>query len=471
VGLTACTLCPFGTFVNSSSNTACLQCDTGRVSDIASGSTTCRDCNPGEYSINSTCQPCPMGNFSAVQRSGTCTGCSPGRFANRTGLSACHWCSAGKYSDSFQMSTCSNCPAGLYSIQNASACSSCPIGAYSNPGESFCTSCAAGFYSNQSATPVCPPCELGKYTGVANSTVCSKCGNGTYADVTGSVNCQNCDLGSYNFVPGQSTCTLCAPGYYSGAEKQTTCVTCIPGRFANSSGWTTCDSCLRGNYSTVYSASTCIQCKGSGTTLNDGATSDKDCVCDEGYFGDLQSGTCKPCPTAAGVSCPLGNNTFFQLEKGYFLASIEPTQTVSCVPADACFGTVNESTFCNTGYTGFACGTCWPYLYYRNNGKCNKCPNDFTKWLTVAGATLILAALFWLIFLHGVNIPMDVKIIVQAVQLLSLFSSISGQWPPILAALFRILSFAVSFAFSCYSVEQLIRTSTLKSFLLNAQFQ
>jgi hypothetical protein len=520
-GSCSCTACSPGTFSNVSGQSVCWDCPAGQYSNMISSVSSCSKCPVGKYSNSSqslctdcvigivytfssfsqsfsgtyandaglsscsvcpigtisnmtgssNCIPCQNGAFSNKANSSVCSNCSYGSFSNQTAMSMCFKCAVGRYSDSLGASSCTSCPAGFYAQSvNMSTCQSCPTGSSSKIGSSACQVCFSGYYSNQSALPSCIQCPVGKYMDSLNSTACFLCSNGTFADTLNSTACRDCQPGYYNTESGQAACQPCLAGSALGLARQTACSICIPGRYASSNGSSICGSCLQGFYTPLSGAAICSKCTIHGTTLNEGAAAETDCVCDAGYYGDLKSSKpCTECPAVAGVSCPLGNNLFFQVQAGFFLASVAPVQTVTCVPADACVKTVNETTVCQVGYTGLGCGNCWPFMYYRANGKCNKCPNDYTKWLTIAGAAIVLGVLFWLIFLHGVRIPMDVKIIVQAVQLLSLFSTISNQWPPILASLFRIMSFFVSLALFEGSADSFLRTSTLKFSLQNVQ--
>lgn len=133
----------------------------------------------------------------------------------------------------------------------------------------------------------------------------------------------------------------------------------------------------------------------------------------------------------------------------------------------------NGTTVCGVGYTGFASGSCVPYFFYRNNGVCAHCPGDTQKWVTVGGAVVVLAVLFWLLFFHGLNIPTDFKITLQVVQLLSVFTIISDKWPPVQSALLKIFSFDVCLflVFSILSNIILLRILTLNYSLQSALSQ
>jgi hypothetical protein len=107
--ITACTICPPGTycpdginqydcaagyFQASSGAIQCNACPPGKYQD-QTGQSACLNCNQGTYNPNFAavlCQNCPEGTFSAAQGQVSCETCEPGSIATTTGNAACVDC-------------------------------------------------------------------------------------------------------------------------------------------------------------------------------------------------------------------------------------------------------------------------------------------------------------------------------------------------------------------------------------------
>jgi len=118
-----------------------------------------------------TCSVCPVGTFSNTSRgdkSWVCTNCPAGTFGTGLGLSACAGCAAGFYSTATGASSsqiCVSCAAGTFStalgLANSSQCNGCIMGTFSNNGSSICTDCSTGTYSSARVSTACVSCRLG----------------------------------------------------------------------------------------------------------------------------------------------------------------------------------------------------------------------------------------------------------------------------------------------------------------------
>jgi hypothetical protein len=122
---------------------------------------------------------------------------------------------------------------------------------------------------------------------------------------------------------------------------------------------------------------------------------------------------------------------------------MDPPNAVKCIPPESCLRTENQETVCKTGYAGFACGYCVPYQYYRRGGNCVACPGNSVKILTFVGAGVVVFVALFILFFKRYNVPVDVRIVLQTLQILSVFPQLSETWPPTISGLFHFLSFTV----------------------------
>jgi hypothetical protein len=173
---------------------------------------------------------------------------------------------------------CRPCAAGKYSTGgNYAACSSCGPNQSSppqSPGVDFCM-CAAGYGLGSSGA--CALCPLGTFwPGPAKTAV--DVGEGIQA-ATAAQNLKK--------VATLSPCLACnAPGVggsittlQQGATSVNQCV-CEPGY-----GSKLCNICPSGTYSPGGSTADCIACGGLGTTVSEGSVSPTQCGCQPGSGG------------------------------------------------------------------------------------------------------------------------------------------------------------------------------------------
>eukprot|EP00475_Leptophrys_vorax_P019004 TRINITY_DN25968_c0_g1_i3.p1 TRINITY_DN25968_c0_g1~~TRINITY_DN25968_c0_g1_i3.p1 ORF type:complete len:750 (+),score=136.20 TRINITY_DN25968_c0_g1_i3:230-2251(+) len=217
---------------------------------------------------------------------------------------------------------------------------------------------------------------------------------------------------------------------------------CGFGRFSPTSNSSVCSVCPKGSFSNMTGQSACVSC-GDGTSSKGDVSIDRtDCICKEGFYGDPNAAGCLSCnlDTNPGVSCPAGSE-FAQVRPGYFQTSVNPPNALKCIPQEACSSTANGQTTCSAGYSGFGCGSCIEYRYYQRGGNCVPCPGNDVKILTFVGAAVVIAVIIFLLFFLGYNVPEDARIVLQTLQILSVFPQLSDSWPPSISGLFHFLSF------------------------------
>jgi hypothetical protein len=313
----------------------------------------------------------------------------------------------------------------------------CPVGKFtSSAGSSSCATCPAGNYINGSS---CNKCTPGYYSITAQSK-CDFCSPGKYSSLPGSTTCSNC-VGGISPSNASSSCQVCTAGFYSPAGLL--CLPCPISLYANTSGLTICHTC-----------------DPMTNTQLEGSTSKSACLCQAGYYGDVSVEQCRPCSQGPAFICPFGSRIPW-ISTGYYRAG--PTGEAAnivftCSPTTACVRTeYDTTTTCGQGYTGFLCGEC-SNLYYKYSGTCKKCPGNLEKGLSIFAATLVLVLLIWRLSDQKTQIPTDVRVTIQALQMLALFPNISSKWPPFLNNLFQVFSILVS----CYLKNIRIFTFSLQ---------
>jgi hypothetical protein len=391
-----------------------------------------------------TCFECPSGYYSTLNGSTSCTLCFAGNYS--TG-SSCVSCSGGRYSSSNGSIVCDLCASGYSSNVGSSTCHICPSGFYSTSG-SPCSSCIAGFFSNITGQSVCRACDVGLYADAANSTLCTLCQEGKFNSAPESSYCTFCSSGRYSTIKGVSDCSECLNGTFADVEGSSICSPCKQGRFSNSfaSKLTNCLSCPMAFYANESGLALCFRCDPLTDTQSEGSTSKSACLCQEGYFGNVLIEQCRPCAQGPAFKCPTGSIIPW-ISPGYFRGGPSgegANIAYTCTPTVACIKTeYDPTTSCGQGYTGFLCGDCSDQ-YYKFSGACRKCPGDVEKWVTVSAGALILFILIWRIMDQKTQLPIDIRVTVQALQMIALFPNISVKWPPLLTSLFQAVSIFVS---------------------------
>ena len=209
-----CVDCPNGKYQDSVGRTECLSCSDHNTSEPNSppGSTSsadCTSCNAGEYLDQGVCQVCGPGRYSAAGDT-SCTDCAPGQYQVDTlPRTQCENCPLGKWSSSARstsLSDCSDCVAGTYRGVGSSGCEECPEGKHSpDPAADVCSDCGHGTEPNPERT-ACIACPEGKY-GIGG--ICTPCSPGKFASRPGQSSCEYCATNEYQPDSGQASCIVC----------------------------------------------------------------------------------------------------------------------------------------------------------------------------------------------------------------------------------------------------------------------
>ncbi|CAK9066781.1 unnamed protein product [Durusdinium trenchii] len=222
----------------------------------------------------------------------------------------------------------------------------------------------------------------------AVATGCALCGPGMFSealvdDFGETYRCVPCPAGSHQDSSGQASCALCEPGTVALFAGAVTCAKCDLGSYANSSGMTACDQC--GN-DTMWTTSRSLLVRGQSTWLQlEGATSENDCHCAEGYF--LHRNQCKVC--IEGSRCA-GSNAL-ELLPGFFAYQEEPGMVYKCFgQPERCPG--GPPGICAAGRdpTSIGCSQCLDQLQPKG-GECQACTGGDYLLLVVFGSMVIIS--------------------------------------------------------------------------------
>jgi hypothetical protein len=354
------------------------------------------------------CQDCQSGSYSNVSDSLQCVDCLAGSYST-AGLSSCLLCSPGYFTNSLKSTSCSICPNGRYSFQPGSTgCTVCPTGSFVQSGSTSCVLCPAGKFSS------------------SPTNLCTSCPSGFLSSSNGSTSCDICYFGQFSTV-GQSSCSPCSKG-----------------RFQDLNGTSECKDCPQNMYSNDTGLSSCYLCPSGSKNIVRGSISIQDCsICTAGFYGRPMSIPCAPCRTAEGVSCP-ENSTIPFIDPGYFRSSDDVSIALKCQPETACLRTEwDEHTVCGVGYIGDVCGSC-DDNFYKFNSQCKSCPGAAAKWTSISIAAVVIAILLFRVSSQSKEIPVDIRIVLQGIQLIALFPTITMKWPPYVLSFLQLLSLAVS---------------------------
>jgi hypothetical protein len=333
----------------------------------------------------------------------------------------------------------------LFNPSNGSSqCFQCNPGSITSvPGLTSCTVCTGGRYSSDYGASLCSPCLTGTISAL-NASSCLSCEAGRFT--ANKLQCQNCGLNKFSNALKSSSCSLCVGGTFSSITNATSCQVCSIGKFSYSG--VSCQDCPKGTYAQTIGSSSCILCPDGLDTPRSGSVSSQDCsICLDGYFGQPPSVQCQKCP-ALGVqfaSCD-SKDAYPYLVAGYFRTSA--TTALACVPPEACLQSGNDATTsCSEGYAQLYCGAC-AANYYRLNSKCSPCPSKIFQTITVIGICLIGLALGYRLTHTTTSLPLDAKLVIQTLQMLSIYPEITTKWPAPVLQLFSLLSLSVSITLS-----------------------
>jgi hypothetical protein len=212
-GVSQCTRCESGKYIDTSNKTSCLQCNVNPV------------CNPSEYLLNCSstsiaqCSKCddedkPLFSSWIWPDPGSfefsCMwGCDVGFF--RTTENVCQPCKTQSFCDNNQYITtcnstvdgvCLNCPNNppnsyydvVSELVDVNDCSwKCNNGFIKNSDALTCVGCTPGTYAVDSPD-ACSPCSEGKYAPAEAASVCSDCTVNTYTPTFGASSCLQCPI-------------------------------------------------------------------------------------------------------------------------------------------------------------------------------------------------------------------------------------------------------------------------------------
>jgi hypothetical protein len=311
--------------------------------------------------------------------------------------------------------------------------------------EVFCSlnsSCPNGQFLNTSGyRPVCDVCSPGSVG--MNGISCSICDKGYYQDKANASACIGCPSGKVSNASAVG-CQPCPSGFSTSSD-QSRCIPCDQGKYQPFNTSAYCLSCLKGFFANATASTACIECQ-DGTTETIGAVKGSDCACKEGYYGNLPLISCRRCQDAAGIRCPF-NSSIPSIEPGYYRSGTtgdDVNVALTCQPSEACESTeTNSTTKCNVAYNGYLCGQC-SSGYYRSGSACKKCPGDAIKWLTLAALVIAIVFVLGRVTSKRVELPVDFRISLQAVQMIALFPNITTNWPEYVRVILQIYTVTVS---------------------------
>ncbi len=402
---TSCRGCPDG-HISTQGSAACTMCTNGK----GTSGNFCNDCVPGKGSLNGVCDDCPVGKHSIArlcepcsagksqQTTGqtSCNDCDTGRFS-AIGATSCSKCAARTHSPDNGACVncmdgqyrgvddpedhCFTCPLGLkavYSDLNTISCEECALGKKAT-GE-LCTDCDIGFFGEAG---VCVSCPSGYYQDSTGQGACTKCGSFKYSTV-GSIDSASCKLcGNEYTIVENGLCQVCPYGkIYGGAShligdcqrcldgtevaSKTTCKQCGKNEFSVQGEY--CQTCPTGFANKASGSSSCIKC----------VAGECNGVCPEG--GYLSEGICKNCPLGY-VSMGGYQNKCFECTKGTYQSVQSKSVCALCSPGY--YSTVGANNDCQAcpkgqyqneeGQSG--CQDCTPGKYNQFSGQpvCDTC--------------------------------------------------------------------------------------------------
>ena len=324
----------------------CIECPAGKFKNSA-GNFACQDCQNGLYSLLSartsdSCQFCPAKSttFGSGKNSSKYCACETG-FSNFNSSGALPICQVCPFQTFFSitLNACTSCDAGKYWFFNGTAFSCrtllCPPDRVASGQRCLCR---PGYYSSVSDIS-CLQCSLGTYSSSPGSSVCELCAVGTYSNSTGRSKCLHCPAGFSTAKPGSDSAASCVCGEGFGmidSHGVATCIACPKGSYKQHIGNQSCLLCPVGTFSEDSGLSCCTDCNLYSTTTTTGSISMGMCLCNPGYYLDIESGDCLPCPVSTfkqgygSGPCSACPNTF--TTDSAAAASLDSCKICSAVP-------------------------------------------------------------------------------------------------------------------------------------------
>jgi hypothetical protein len=229
----------------------------------------------------------------------------------------------------------------------------------------------------------CKACPEGQTTSQLSSTFCSNCSTGKFLNVS----CTNCSVGKFQDRAGKTSCQLCSPGMFEANP-----------------GSVECSACLQGRYTPYYGQSVC-----------------QDCPRYDSF-----------------VICPAGSNAII-VPSGLWTNG---TIMGNCLPFEACPEgnfTIGNASSCADGYTSEFCSKC-STGFFRLNGLCKKCLPNIVTWIVAVLVFVLVVFLFHKFINSKVVVPLNVRVGLFWLQLLSMYPLLFSGWPPALMKFFTFFS-------------------------------
>jgi hypothetical protein len=193
-----------------------------------------------------------------------------------------------------------------------------------------------------------------------------------------------CPKGKYA-AEGMGQCTSCAPGRSSGTSSSA-CSNCGPGTFAATIDSISCSECPMGKYQEEIESTTCSKCSIHSLTVSPSASSEQECVCEQGYFmctsqdpSVCKVDECNDCPFDAACNQSETLESM-QVDKNFWRATNSTVTIHRCPRPGSCKGgrivEGDRNWLCNEGYSGVRCELCdyeKGYAVHQPGNKCTMC--------------------------------------------------------------------------------------------------
>jgi hypothetical protein len=202
--------------------------------------------------------------------------------------------------------------------------------------------------------------------------------------------------------------------------------------------------CPLGQLNDFEGKSECFGCPLFSTTISTASESQMSCFCEEGYYGKpFLNESCQRCSLVPGMQCPQ-NSSYPASILGYFKNPADPNIILECHPKESCLSSNSSFSFttCNIGYTGWVCGSCIDFEFYKSGANCVECPSLAIK-VSVYVVLILIAILVIrrMSSFDSFGALSAVKILLFWIQIIALFPSLSSNLTPFLRIFFAILSF------------------------------
>jgi hypothetical protein len=319
VGPDACVDCPANSGTAQPASTAVTECecDAGHTGTINAPDDECTACGVGTYKDapgDAECTLCPADASTSGPGSTDVTDCDCD--AGYSGVitdpsDECTECEIGQYLSAVQAASCIDCPDDSTTTDTGSTTMDqclCEAGYSGDAATDGCDQCAVGQYSDSVGPDACVDCPANSGTAQPASTSVTECE--CEAGHTGTINapddeCTACGVGTYKDAPGDAECTECPA--HSGTDGNTGQVSVTACRCdAGFEGVVTsptdqCSICLANTYKAGSGPGPCDGCPAYSVTLEEGATTVRQCECDLGHTGTITD------PTDICVRCDFGS--------------------------------------------------------------------------------------------------------------------------------------------------------------------